>query len=377
MLKTDVRDEYSLVTPRLADTEATIIRSVEHALRTPIGIILGYAELLHDGQLGQLAPEQQQAIFAIANRAYELRTVVERINTLLATDRRAIYPQTFNLAEIVTKVLAQRQTNATQAGVTIIPDTVSDLSFISGDIDQIRQAVDCLVESALKATPREGRIKIELKAEPGQTVLKISHDGLVQSKSQFDHLKFNSSSAQETELGLGLMIATAIVEAHNGQIEIESQMDRSHQFTIKLPSLPVTATTAQTIKHHPIAPRRILIVDDEETVAVTLQEGLNSLPNCEVVTTTKTKQALRLFEEQRFDLLITDYKMPVMDGLNLATHIRRMSPKVAIIIITAHNDSVLRERASMISVEHVLNKPVRLTEIRSIALEVLASDAYV
>ena len=119
--------------------------------------------------------------------------------------------------------------------------------------------------------------------------------------------------------------------------------------------------------------RRILIVDDEEYVVMTLQEGLKKLPNCEVSVATSGRQALELLEQQPFNLLITDYKMPDIDGMALIEHVRQSHPQTAIIVITAYSDE-LRDHAARAFIERILDKPVSLSEIRSVASEVLASQ---
>jgi len=117
--------------------------------------------------------------------------------------------------------------------------------------------------------------------------------------------------------------------------------------------------------------RHILIVEDEENVATTLQYMLKKLPRCNITIAGGGEQALRLFERQPFDLLITDYKMPDMDGMTLAARVRQSYPQTVIIMITAYGDDALREQAAHISIQHVLDKPVELVEIRSAALEAL------
>jgi two-component system response regulator PilR (NtrC family) len=120
--------------------------------------------------------------------------------------------------------------------------------------------------------------------------------------------------------------------------------------------------------------RRILIVEDEENVAVTLQYMLKKLPRCNITIAGGGEQALRLFERQPFDLLITDYKMPDMDGMTLAARVRQSYPQTVIIMITAYGDDALREQAAHISIQHVLDKPVELVEIRSAALQALGQS---
>lgn len=117
--------------------------------------------------------------------------------------------------------------------------------------------------------------------------------------------------------------------------------------------------------------RHILIVDDEENVASTLQYMLKKLPRCDIAIATGGEQALRFFEKQPFDLLITDYKMSDMDGMTLAARVRQLYPRMAVIMITAYGNDALREQATDVSIQHVLDKPVELVEIRSAALEAL------
>jgi CheY-like chemotaxis protein len=117
--------------------------------------------------------------------------------------------------------------------------------------------------------------------------------------------------------------------------------------------------------------RRIMIVDDEESVAFTLGEGLKTLSDCEITVVTSGEQAWRYFEEQVFDLLVTDYKLPDMDGMTLARRVRRLYPRTSIVMITAYGDDALREQASRVAIHRVLDKPVGIKEIRSVASEAL------
>jgi CheY-like chemotaxis protein len=117
--------------------------------------------------------------------------------------------------------------------------------------------------------------------------------------------------------------------------------------------------------------RRILIVDDEENVALILQDGLKKLPRCKVVVAVSGEQALELFEQQPFDLLITDYKMSGMDGMTLAAHARQLCPWIAVVVITAYRSDALHERARHVSIQKIMDKPVGLAEIRRVALEAL------
>ena len=119
---------------------------------------------------------------------------------------------------------------------------------------------------------------------------------------------------------------------------------------------------------------RILVVDDEENVALSLRAGLEAILQCEVTAVNGGEQALRLLARQPFDLLITDYKMPGMDGMALAAHIRLLYPETKIVMITAYGSDELCEQAARASVRRILDKPVALEDIRSAVIEALGAE---
>ena len=102
-----------------------------------------------------------------------------------------------------------------------------------------------------------------------------------------------------------------------------------------------------------------------------LKEALAQLPNCEVITAPNGEQALQLFKLQPFDLLITDYNMPDVNGITLAAEIQQLYPQTSTIMLTAYANDTLRKQAATVSIQRVLDKPVKLKEIRRIASEAL------
>ncbi len=134
---------------------------------------------------------------------------------------------------------------------------------------------------------------------------------------------------------------------------------------------PVPVSSSDNVPPGDKCLSRVLLVDDEENMIVTMKAGLQMLLQCEIVAATSGEQALRLFEKAPFDLLITDFRMPGMDGLALAMRVRQSYPQIGIVMITAYGDDDFRERAARIPIQSILDKPVNLIDICRAALAAL------
>ncbi len=120
--------------------------------------------------------------------------------------------------------------------------------------------------------------------------------------------------------------------------------------------------------------RRLLLVDDEEPIIWLFEEGLANIPGCEITSVTTGEEALLLFDTASFDLLITDYKMPGMDGLALAKNVHELYPQTQIVMLTAYGSLALSEQAGRAGIRRVLDKPVRLDEMRRLVAELLGGN---
>jgi CheY-like chemotaxis protein len=376
-------EEYSSKVDKWDDLQAMFIRNVEHELRTPVTVIQGFAELLSEGSLED--SEQQQAIFAITRKAGELHTLVERITTLVAAQRQPAVHQVTDLKVTAEAVLAKRRARAEQANITLTLDVSSASTLVTAHSYQLQQAIDCLVDNALKFTPAGGRVEVRVDVKPNWVCLSVIDTGVGIAPAEVERI-FNSfyqidgsTTRRYGGLGLGLAVAKAVIEAYNGQIEVQSQPNQGSHFTIKLPILSPETEIAggdamlNQATQGRIRPQRILVVDDEEFVTLTLQEGLKKLPNCEVVTAANGQQALQRIEESPFDLVFTDYKMPDMDGLTLSRRIQQLCPQAVIIMITAYSDDELHRQVNQSSVQRILTKPVEFSDIRRVVSETLSN----
>lgn len=118
--------------------------------------------------------------------------------------------------------------------------------------------------------------------------------------------------------------------------------------------------------------KKILIVDDEETLTFSLYQAFIKAPyDCEVVTASSGEDALEKLEDDHFSLVITDIAMPGIDGLELLSIIKSRAPETKVVIITAYGTDEREERAYKIGADKYIEKPFDISELRNLVFKMI------
>ena len=121
-------------------------------------------------------------------------------------------------------------------------------------------------------------------------------------------------------------------------------------------------------------PKRLLIVDDEETLTFSLyQTFINAPIACEVITAPDGLQAWHRFSEAPFDLVITDIAMPGMSGLELLEKVKAQNPDTQVVVITAYGSQERREDAQRLGADQYVEKPFDIKELKELVIKLLGS----
>ena len=332
-------------------------------------------ELLQEGMFGALTPEQFYASAKVVGQVHRLGRLVEQIEVLLAAKAGAGLLRPFDLGKVVQESVESYREAVRRADLTL--EVVADAeTFVCGDPYHIRHAIDALVENAVKFTPAGGRVVVRAFADSPWSLVEVSDTGIGIPDEEIGRIFSGfyqvdrSTTRRYGGIGLGLTLVQAVADEHMGHVSVRSGRERGSQFLLRFPDPSFSHRVALPMGRA-LMTRRILLVDDDASVAMILKEGLEMLPGCVVSVATSGEEALRMLGEQPFDLLITDYKMPEMDGLALTSRVRDEYPSIAVVMITAYADDLLFEQAARLSIQAVLDKPVRMEEIRRAVLRVL------
>ena len=224
---------------------------VSHELRTPLTSILGYADVLSEEE-GERFSEEGRHYLAIVKRNSE--RLDRLVQDLLLVGQ--VGAGTFNIRvgavdiEAVTRECSERsQPAAIEAGVELSVESHGVRAF-SGDQGRLSQVLDNLISNALKFTPPRGRVVVRVQERGETCVLDVEDTGLGIGSEEIEHLfdRFyrgtQANTSQIKGVGLGLAISKAIVDAHGGEIEVESEPGRGSNFRVHLPIKEIETTDA-------------------------------------------------------------------------------------------------------------------------------------
>lgn len=225
------------------EQQRELLANVSHDLRTPLSSMQGYLEILLLRH-GTLPPEEERSYLEIAVKHSErLGKLVRDLFELTKLEAGEVRPneEDFLLAELVQDVVQKFQLSAAKYGLSLQHHCADAVPAVHGDIGLIERVLENLIENAMRHTPSQGSIRVELAAEAGRVVVKVSDTGRgippEELASIFEryYRVGRSDFRGDGGTGLGLAISRRIVELHGGRIQVDSTLGVGTTFQFDLP----------------------------------------------------------------------------------------------------------------------------------------------
>lgn len=239
---------------QLEKVKADFYSMVTHDLRGPAGNISTSSEMLIDGLVGPLTPEQMNLMVIIQGSAEKMHRLISDYLDFAKIDAGYLRLEMdeVELRDIVETSAQLVRLQAQSKSLELVLDLPPDPVRAYADPDRFPQVLDNLLSNAIKYTPDEGRITVQLYVEDGQAVIRISDTGTGIRPNQLSALftKYHRVPGEATRgirgTGLGLLIIKEIVDAHGGSVLAESEgVGQGSTFTVKIPLEPVTTDQPQ------------------------------------------------------------------------------------------------------------------------------------
>ena len=354
--------------------KTAFLSNMSHEIRTPMNAIIGLNSLALRN--GDLPAETRGYLEKIGDSARHLLGLINDILDMsrIESGRMLLRKEEFSfrgmLEQINTLVMSQCAEKGLKYECRVLGG-VSD--YYIGDDMKIKQILINILSNAIKFTNAPGSVDLTVERtgtfQDQSTVRFVIRDTGIGIDSAFLPRVFDSFAQEDStrsskygSTGLGMAITKSIVELMNGTISVESRKGEGTAFTVVIP-LRNSMHQGPVTRYIRTEDMRVLIVDDEEIAAEHARMVLDEV-GIHADTSLSGEDALHMLEVQHakhtpYNLVLLDWKMPEMDGLEVACRIRsRFSNETTVIILTSFNWDEIMDEALHIGVDSFLSKPL-------------------
>jgi PAS domain S-box-containing protein len=360
------------------------LATLSHELRTPLSPILGWTRLLRAGDLDQAATERGLEVIERNVRA-QTQLIEDLLDvSRIITGKLRLEVRPMDLAAVVEAGIDAVRPAAEAKGIRIETRLESTGAAMVGDPDRLQQVVWNLVSNAVKFTPKEGRVDVELSRIDSHARLVVRDTGKgiqpVFLPHVFDRLRQADSTSTRAHggLGIGLAIVRHLVELHGGTVSAESAGEGTGaSFTVELP-ISSMAGTQRTSPDGAAASDegrvrldgvRVMVVDDEADTRDLLSFSLRNY-GAEVTALGSASEALAAIQQDKPDVLVSDIGLPGDDGYDLIRQVRALDEqrggRVPAAALTAYAKDEDSHRAIAAGFQAHVTKPVELAELANV-----------
>jgi len=384
------------------------IQTSAHELRNPIQPILGISQIIkakitHTEERELNVEEICSLLDVIIRNARKLHRLTDDVvdTTRIETNSFRLKKEAFNLKELIQVLVDEykSQNNNTMKNdidnhrnikLSIMPPITdeaqnADLFLIKADKGRISQVFSNLFSNALKFTKENDIIYVNLEQKNIDSrknfIVSIKDTGSGIDPEIFPRLFTKFATKSEKGVGLGLFICKNIVEAHNGKIWAENNVDSGggSTFAFNLPltvqkedqyeSMAIKTTNiSNSFNSHKTRIKRIFLVDDDYDHTITFKAGLE-IAGFEVDAYNDSTIALSNFKPNYYDLSLIDIKMPKINGFELSEKLLKVDDKVKVWFISAYEvyyKTLKKEVPSKLKetiFDHIIQKPVEIDNL--------------
>ncbi len=362
-----------------------VISGIAHELNNPLAVIEGYLELILARH--QLDGETRADLEKVAQESNRAAKLVG--NFLSFARERPVHRQLISLNNVIARVAEMRAFDLRIARAELRLELDPDLPQIVADPDQFQQVLVNLVTNALHAVvqaKQPGRLKISTQRRGKHVRVLVEDNGPGVPDSVLPHVfePFFTTKEVGAGTGLGLSIAHSIMSDHNGRIFYQPSAENGACFVLEFkvpPTAPAVSPDLEPVVQSTpaiaaVPGSKILVLDDEKPLADLLGEMLSMLGHSPTVCYAPVA-ALEALSRQKYDLILSDFRMPGMDGQQFYRAALERHPELAKRIVFLTGDVVNPE--TMDFLESIgnphLGKPFQLDKVEAVIAQVLGEMA--
>ena len=365
---------------KASSAKSSFLSTMSHEIRTPMNGIIGMTNLL---LMENPTEAQKEHLSALKFSADNLLVLINDILDLskIETGNIRLEKIEFSLSTLLQNIIKLNTPVAKGKGIELLLEELPNIPLILGDPLRLGQILNNLVSNAIKFTEK-GSVTLSvviLKNESNSVKLlfSIQDTGIGIAKENHDLIfeRFTQATSDTTRkyggTGLGLAIVKKLLEIQGSKISIESEINRGSKFYFDLEfDCSDSSSALHTNESNPIQNNfdlpenlKILLVDDNPMNLRIATKFLQKW-KAEVTVASNGEEAIQTFKNDRFDLILMDLQMPILDGYSATKEIRIMNSKIPIIALTADTIGDVLERVLSCGMNAMITKPFQPESIK-------------
>jgi signal transduction histidine kinase len=360
------------------------LATLSHELRTPLTPVLGWVNLLRNGNLDGDGVEQ--ALDAIERNARLQSRLIDDLLDIsrIATGKLRFEPKPTDLNALVEAAIETVRSSAAVRHVELEVSLAPAPLVVMGEPVRLQQVVWNLLSNAIKFTEAGGRVSVRVEPLGHEARVTVEDTGIGIAPEFLPYVfdRFRQADGSRTRrhggLGLGLAIVDALAKLHRGRVEAQSEgVGKGSRFIFTLPRATV-AENADEGEQREAAPevgQQVLIVEDSPDT-LSFLSAIFQQKGCSVMAASSAPEALRLASDTKPTVIISDIGMPGMDGYELLQELRRLPglDQIPAIAITGYAMDEDRERAAAAGFTAHIAKPVDVDDLFALIQKLTAHD---
>ncbi len=360
------------------------LATLSHELRTPLTPVLGWVNLLRNGNLDGEGVEQ--ALDAIERNARLQSRLIDDLLDIsrIATGKLRFEPKPTDLNSVVEAAVETVRSSAGLKHVELETAPADAPLVVMGEPVRLQQIVWNLLTNAVKFTEAGGRVSVRVEnvGQDARVVVEDTGIGISAEFLPYVFDRFRQADGSRTRrhggLGLGLAIVDALAKLHRGSVEAQSEgTGQGSRFIFTLPRAKASehADEAGREEAAPEAGQQVLIVEDSPDTLAFLS-AIFQQKGCNVMAASSAPEALKLAADNRPTVIISDIGMPGMDGYELLKELRRLPGlnQVPAIAISGYAMDEDRERAAAAGFTAHVAKPVDVDDLFALIQKLTAQS---
>lgn len=366
--------EKQLYQKQKLEAVGTLASGIGHDFNNILTSIIGYAEM------AKSAPDKADIEFSldqVLDSSYRAKRLTQQIRAIGGQRHDAEQQELIDLKDEVNELLLSIDPTIGNNIKVVKAFDTSACYEIFADPTKIYQVLLNLCTNALQAmADKSGQLTIDIRQqerfEQQGFCLTVQDTGCGIDKQQQQQVfePYFTTRKQLGGTGLGLSLSYSIVEGYGGHISVSSKVDQGSCFEVWLPK-------SAAVKHQTIQNQCVMVIDDDQAIVTLLKRRLSGL-GYQVEGFTDCTEAMERFSDSpdKYDLLLTDFDMPQMSGIELAGKVQAIRADKPVVIVTATPEQVEIEQDQCL-ISSVISKPIAFSELHTAMLDCFAVHADV